>query len=141
MNNQNFPMYLDPKLPSGRRMMGYWPIKPGDVQPARKGVPDEGIGARENWVIPKRPDLFNRQQMPDYAVLSPTYPPPITMNLGPRRTSKTTPTMDVPPISFATRTTEMEIPEQPSRPRLIDTLDKDSVLLNDKFLLEGEPPG
>ncbi|XP_026736913.1 uncharacterized protein LOC113500353 [Trichoplusia ni] len=141
MNNQNFPMYLDPKLPSGRRMMGYWPIKPGDVQPARKGVPDEGIGARENWVIPKRPDLFNRQQMPDYAVLSPTYPPPITMNLGPRRTSKTTPTMDVPPISFATRTTEMEIPEQPSRSRLIDNLDKDSVLLNDKFLLEGEPPG
>ncbi|XP_022814049.1 uncharacterized protein LOC111347894 [Spodoptera litura] len=49
------------------------------VNPARLAVPDESIGSRDNWVIPKNPFLFNREQVPDYFVLSPTYPSAITV--------------------------------------------------------------
>ncbi|CAD0201238.1 unnamed protein product [Chrysodeixis includens] len=140
INNRNFPMYLDPSLPNARRMMGNGPLKAIDVQPARKAVPDEGFGSRGNWVLPRQPHLFNRNQFPDYGQYPPTYPSPITLNLGPKRTSITTTTVDILPISFATRTTGMEVMQQPTRPRLIENLDRDSLLMNDRYLMEGAPP-
>ncbi|KAF9421177.1 hypothetical protein HW555_002889 [Spodoptera exigua] len=63
-----------------RRMMGpagsEWP---SSINPARLAVPDESIGSIDNWVVPKNPFVFKQAQVPDYFVLSPTYPSAITV--------------------------------------------------------------
>uniref|UniRef100_A0A2H1V626 SFRICE_021269 n=1 Tax=Spodoptera frugiperda TaxID=7108 RepID=A0A2H1V626_SPOFR len=97
---------LDPSnrdAPLRRRMEQGGNDWPPNMNPARLAVPDESIGSRDNWVIPKNPYLFKQQQVPDYFILSPTYPSAITIAPNLVRPSHSTKKEGEGAIIFVTR--------------------------------------
>ncbi|XP_021185527.3 uncharacterized protein LOC110372851 [Helicoverpa armigera] len=147
-NNPNEPGNPDAQY---RRVMNpMHAVKPPNVNPARYAVPDANIASGYNWVIPKKPMLFPKSGLPDFYILSPTYPSAITV--PPRLVRPGNPVTKVDeeeelkaegPVMFATRTgpPPMAKTSQTSKPAILEKIEKESETFNERFLLEGDEPG